>query len=312
MDLNELQESVEILHRDLLHHRAEITRARPDFEVRIGRYLSASKPFEVRPLASDAAFEFTEPNHFVFNANAFAAFHKPIDELERADGIDAQAAMDARQMAIEQLVLHELAHVGIGLVHFEDVQPFKEMVGVNALAEVDVVADGTAAHICAVLETLRAGERGPTALARRYLHQLMLMGSFAFPAFHAPPDKPHKRRRFLGVTMMAARVKAHLDAGVLPDVDAGELPLYAPIYPYTGDKGDILVCAFNPDRVLWGRKAKVDKNLLALTMDELDSSTFAVSLDRATRLLQQIGPLLCAPAQIGARHGVSEEVASGR
>ena len=312
MDLNELQAGVEILQRDLLHHRADIGRARPDFESRIGRRLSVSEPFQVRRLASDAAFETDKLNRFVFNANAFAAFHKPIDDLERTGGIGAEAAAVARQMAVEQLVVHELAHVGIGLVHFEDVQPFKRMVGTDVLAEIDIVADGTAAHVCALLETLRADERGSLSLPHRFLDQLTLMGNFAFPAFHAPPNKPHKRRRFLGLTMMAARVKSHLNVGSLPDVGAGELPLYAPIYPYTNCEGEVLICAFNPDRVIWGRAAKVDKILLALTLDEIDAAPFAVSVARASKLLQQVGRLSLTSTEIVAVPSLAEGIASGR
>jgi hypothetical protein len=290
MDVRALQAGVEALQRDLLRFRAEIARERPDFEARIARQLSQAT-FEVRPLASDAAFDLVSSNHFIFNANSFRSFHAPIEALERSGDIDAETAACAKHMANEQLVVHELTHVGVGLVHFEDVQPFKELVGNNALAELDIVADGAAAHICALLEHHRAGERGELAVARRYLHQLFLMGNFALPAFRAPADKPHKRRRFLGLAMMAARANTCLASGTMPDVTAGELPLYAPIYPYTTNEGDVIVCAFNPDRIVWGRKASVDRGLLAQTLDELDTAPFALSVHRASTLLQQIGRL---------------------
>lgn len=295
MKIEEMREGIQVLQRDLMHHRADISRSRPDFETRIGRYLSPSRPFDVQYFQSDAAFIMDQSGAVTFNASAIEAFHQPINDAEAGNRIGKEAAESARQMAIEQLVVHELAHVGIGLTHFEDVQFFKSVVGTDALGEIDVAADGAAAHICALLEVFRADDTRPLAIAHRFLEQLVLMGTFAFPAFKSPADKPHKRRRFLGLAMMAARAQYCIETGDVPDLLRGDLPLEASIYPYCKDDGEVLICAFNPDRVLWGRTARVDVALLATTLDELDSADFAVSVQRATRLLSEMGTLAIAP-----------------
>lgn len=61
--------------------------------------------------------------------------------------------------------------------------------------------------------------------------------------------------------MMAAQTGLAITTGKMPDTSAGELPLEAPIYPYTEADGRLLICAFYPDKQLWC-KGKVEAALL--------------------------------------------------
>ena len=292
--ITKLQSALHALQRDLSHHAAYLARVLPDFRPRylplLDRY---SQPFRVRRLDHQGAFEVNNRrDQLTFNASSYESFHRPIFALEQAGGITHDHAEIARHIATEQLTLHELSHVTVGLVDFADVAPFKELVGTRALGETDVVADISAARICARLEMARAEERGWAGYASRLLQQLYVMGQFAFPAFRAPADKPHKRQRFLGLAMTAALTRDFLRRAVGPNVKAGEFPLGTPLFPYFDeDSGKMLIGAFNPDRQMWGRVATVDPELLKQTLSGLDNEPFHVSVDGAAKLLAQIGQL---------------------
>lgn len=286
----DIQEAAQQLQADLGLHSRALTRAVPSFGSRYPRLLTLySKPFAVRRLRTDAAFVVRPPRQLVFNASGFQLFHAPINASEAAGELTSELADIARQIATEQLVVHELDHVTTGLIQFSDVQHLKAIAGLNVLGEMDLVADARAAQICARLEMFRAQERGKANYASRLQQQLLVMGTYAFPAFQAPAGKMHKRQRFLGLAMMAARVSGYLWNDCR--LDEGELPIDTPIYPYVDLTGRILLCAFNPDRMLLGNAVDVDARLLKQTCDELDSVTFARSVARAGRLLEQVGPV---------------------
>lgn len=292
--ITSLQSALQELQRDLGHHATYLARVLPDFRPRYQPLLEHySQPFRVRRLDHDGAFEVNNRRRqLTFNATSYELFHQPISALQQAGGITRDHAEIAKHIANEQLTMHELSHVTVGLVHFADVAPFKELVGTRALGETDVVADVSAARICARLEMARAEEKGWAGYASRLLQQLYVMGQFAFPAFRAPADKPHKRQRFLGVAMTAALTRDFLRRDVGPNVKAGEFPLGTPMFPYLDeDSGRMLIGAFNPDRQIWGRLANVDPELLKQTLSGLDTVPFQVSVDRAARLLAQIGQL---------------------
>jgi hypothetical protein len=311
----EIQRVVRTLQRDLHHFGPRLGRTVPDFSSRFSPILrSFSKPFRVAKLATAAAFEVGPKRQLTFNSAAFRMFHKPINRMQRLGQIPHDMAVIARQIAIEQLVVHELTHVSVGLVHFADVQALKGLVGVNALGELDLIADASAARICARLEMFRADERGAPNYASRLLQQLYVMGRFAFPAFGAPADKLHKRQRFLGLAMMAARVDDFLRREESCKLLEGEFPIDTAVYPYVNlADGIILISAFAPDRVLWGGEAHVDQQFLVSTCDDLDSVPFEVSVDRAAKILRQIGRLTWASeaGQQGAIPDVQIAVQTG-
>lgn len=285
-----IESVVQQLQTDLVLHGQRLSRVVPGFRKRYLPVLSRySQPFAVRNLRSDAAFVMRPPSQLVFNAAGFRLFHAPIDASEASGELTLELATIARQIATEQLVVHELDHVTTGLITFQDVQHLKAIAGAGILGELDLIADARAARICARLEMLRAQERGIPNYASRLQQQFLVMGSFAFPAFRAPADKMHKRQRFLGIAMMAARVNGFLwnDCRLAE----GALPIDTPIYPYVDLCGRILLCAFNPDRILLGNAVEVDPKLLRQTCDDLDRVPFARSVARAGHLLEQLGPV---------------------
>jgi hypothetical protein len=288
----QIEKVVQTLQQDLIRFAPRLARIVPDFSSRFAPLLKTySQPFLVRKLRSDGAFAVGPGRQITFNATSFRLFHDAIDRLERSCGIPGEMAVIAHQIAVEQLVVHELTHVSVGLVHFTDVQKFKGVVGVNALGELDLIADVTAARICARLEMFRAQEKGSMMYGSRFLQQLFVMGNFAFPAFGAPASKFHKRQRFLGLAMIAARAQNFLGRASCKSED-GEFAMDTPLYPHLDDaREEILISAFDPDRVLWGGSVKVDSKLLKLTCDDLDSVPFAVSIARAGKLLHQMGRL---------------------
>lgn len=293
MNSRQISEVAQSLQRDLFHYGPRLGRAIPDFNVRFVPILRAySNPFLVRKFRNDAAFRASLGRlQITFNTTSFRMFHEPIELAEQRGVIPPEMAVIAKLIATEQLIIHELTHVSVGLVHFREVQKFKGLVGVNALGELDLIADATAARICARLEMFRAQEKGGVMYASRLLQQLFVMGRFAFPAFGAPADKLHKRQRFLGLAMMTARVVEFLQRAQCK-LEEGEFAVDTPIYPHLEmDGGCILISAFSPDRVLWGGTVQVDADLLKLTCDELDSAPFEVSVDRAAKLLRQAGQL---------------------
>jgi hypothetical protein len=288
-----LQTAVASFETDLRHHSRRLRRVVPDFRAFYQPALEVySRPFRVARLPGDGAFAQDERRRLLtFNVAGFQLFHAPIDQLERQGAIPPEQAVIARAIANEQLVAHELVHVGQNLSHFEDVQVLKRLAGPQVLALLDVAADASAARLCARIEMLRAQEKGWTRFAWRLQQQLYVMGEFAFKAFKAPADKPHKRQRFLGLTMEAAMTNQALESKRAPRRDAGELPLGTAVFPYFETDGSLMICALDPGLVLWGRPAAVDPDLLRLTCEEIDTAPFAVSVARAKVLLAQVGPL---------------------
>lgn len=291
MDKQAVQQVAQLLQRDLGFFGARLCRVVPGFRTHFAPVVSAySRPFLVKRLRTGGAFRVGRPGELIFNYSGFRLFHGPIDRLESAGAIPPYEADVARSIAVEQLVVHELAHVSAGLIAFSDVQVLKALAGPNALGEDDLQADIAAAKICSRLEMLRAQEKRRPNYATRLLQQLLVMGSYALPAFGAPSDKPHKRRRFLGLAMMAARIHGFLEQG--GQLRPGELAFDIPIYPLVDPgKGQILLSTFSPQRTILGSATEVDRSLLNLTLHELEHVPFQVSVARAAILLREIGPV---------------------
>lgn len=298
MNTQEILECAHNLQRDLVGFTPRLSRAVPDFRARFAPVLAAHPlPFQIKKLRDDGAFAVAS-RQLIFNLNSFRLFHAPIDRMERQRLIAPDNATIARQIAIEQLIIHEMTHLTIGLISFEDVQHLKTLMGPNVLGELDLIADTTAARICARLEMYRAQEKGAANYAWRLQQQLFVMGNFALPAFGAPADKPHKRRRFLGLAMMTARLNDFLNQSgrKLPTI---EYPIDTPLYPYVDPvSGIMLISAFNADRTIWGKTANVDIGLLKQTYHEIETATFAETVNRASILLKQTGVLRSSSAQL--------------
>lgn len=297
LTLRGLREGVLSLQKDLHVLGPKLARVVPDFSNRYAPVLQTYRePFRVRPLVNCGAFKASR-RQITFNATSFRIFQRPINAAEAAGTLTPDLAAIVRHIALEQLVLHELSHITVGLIRFGDVQALKGMIGVHALGELDLVADASAARIGARLEMLRAQEKGDANYASRLLQQLFVMGNYAFPAFGAPTDKPHKRQRFLGLAMMAARVHEFMRRDTPCKLERGELTVDTPLYPYFEPDGKMLVSAFAPDRILWGGGAvRVDPQLLSLTCEELDKVPFQVSVSRAAELLRAIAKFSGYPA----------------
>lgn len=310
MNLRELQNRVATLQNDLLHFGPRLARVLPDFSYRYAPAMRRyPRPFRVKKLSGDGAFEAAR-RQLTFNATSFEMFHAPIDSLQASGNLPPDIAAIARDIAVEQLVLHEISHITVGLVHFSDVKALKGLIGVSALGELDLIADVSAARIGARLEMLRAQERGSANFASRLLQQLYVMGNYAFPAFRAPADKPHKRQRFLGLAMMAARILDFMQRTPSCQLGDSELPIDTPLHPHFDADGNILISAFMPDRVIWGTAARVSPELLQKTCDDLDRVPFAVSVARAGILLQQIGKIK-GPINYQDAHLDTMELAAG-
>lgn len=256
MDKDQVQEQAQLLQQEVAYYAPRLSRAVPGFRAQFTPLLSTyTKPFLVKALRTGAAFRLGRDGQLVFNYSSFRLFHGPIDKLEAAGKIPAYEADVARRTAVEQLIVHELVHVSLGLISFFDVQVLKALAGTNALGEDDLQADVTAAKICARLEMFRAEEKGNENYATRVLQQLFVMGSYAAPAFGAPADKPHKRQRFLGLAMMAARLHLYLEGG--GKLGIGEPPIDVPIYPLVdAGQGQVLLSIFNPQRSIWGMRPR--------------------------------------------------------
>jgi hypothetical protein len=282
------------LQNELVARGSQLSRCVPDFG---SRYLPVLRkfirPFRVEAIATDAAFEADlNERQLTFSKASFEMFHRPINEAEAYGLIPPEIATIARQIASEQLIVHELAHIPQGIVHFEDVEALKTLVSPMVLGEFDLVADASAARLCARLEMLRAEEKGWPCFADRLVQQLYVMGEYAFKAFKAPANKPHKRQRFLGIAMMTAVAQDALSRGEPPRRTAGGFPIGTPLFPYFDQlDGSMLIFAFDPDRVVWGRPGRVDRDLLRQTCEGLDTVSFAVSVSRAAVLLEQFGQL---------------------
>lgn len=298
LNTQEILECAHNLQRDMVGFAPRLSRVVPDFRARFAPALAAYPlPFQIKKLRDDGAFA-VATRQLVFNLNSFRLFHAPIDRMERQGLITADNASIARQIAIEQLIVHEMTHLTVGLINFEDVQHLKTLMGPNILGELDLIADATAARICARLEMYRAEEKRTANYAWRLQQQLFVMGNFALPAFGAPADKPHKRRRFLGLAMMTARLNDFLNQSgrKLPAI---EYPIDTPLYPYVDPaSGVMLISAFNADRTIWGKTANVDAGLLKLTYDEIETATFAETVNRASMLLKQAGVLRSSTEQL--------------
>jgi hypothetical protein len=291
LELHRIQEIAQWLQRDLGYHAPRMARAIPGYGRRFGPSLKVyPKPYLVKNLKTDAAFKLARSGQLIFNAAGVRLFHQPIDEKEACGALAPDMADVARQIAVEQLIVHELDHVSTGLIRFSDVQALKAIAGSNALGEIDLRADISGAQICARLEMFRAQERGAANYATRLQQQLFVMGTYAFPAFQAPADKSHKRQRFLGLAMTAARIHGFLSRGA--KLEPGELPIDVAIYPQIDvSRGRILLFAYYPERFIWGHTTEVDPAFLAATCNGLDSEPFARSVGRAARILREIGPI---------------------
>ncbi|MDR6660579.1 hypothetical protein J2W51_003149 [Tardiphaga robiniae] len=291
MNTQDIVESARALQADLIGFSPRLSRVVPDFSSRFAPLLKAyPRPFLVKKFKNDSAFTVT-PRQLSFNLASVRLFHEPIDKMEHRKLMPPDIADIARHIAIEQLIVHEMTHLSVGLIRFDEVQTFKRLVGVNALGELDLIADATAARVCARLEMYRAQEKGTPNYASRLLQQIYVMGDFALPAFGAPPDKLHKRQRFLGLAMMAARLHDFLERGGRY-LAASEYPIDTPLYPYVDiDAGVVMISAFNPDRTLWGTTANVDASLLKTACDNLEKVAFAETVNHARQLLNQIGVL---------------------
>jgi hypothetical protein len=287
------------LQRDLGAWSNDLARVEPSFR---RAYLPVLKQFD-KPFDSQAfhgttaAFVVDRDRHqLVFNSAALEVFQRQINDMERDSLIPVEMAAVARHIAIEQFVLHELPHLTIqGIGNYEDIAPLKKLAGREALAEFDLRADFLATRVGARLEMLRAGERGWQCYASRLLQQQYVMGEFAFKAFKAPAEKPHKRQRFLGIAMATALTRNALWNARPPRKSAGGLPIGTPIMPYFDTDGLMILFKFDPEKSMWGRPRTVDSNLLISTCAGLDERPFASSVDKAARLLEQYGTIPCKP-----------------
>jgi hypothetical protein len=288
-----IEETANRLRRDLELWGPALRKVIRDFDAGYLQTLIAYPgDFRVDLLDTDASFVTDiDSRSIVFNRAGIRAFVRPINRMAKRGEISGEIADIAREIAIEQFVIHELGHCRQNLISFDDVQQVKSLAGPMVLGELDVVADARTVEVCARLEYLRADERGGLCLASRVRDQLYVMGEFAFKAFKAPLDKPHKISRFLGLTMMAARAHSALESGVVPRRLEGSIELTVPLFPqFNLDTGSMLIFAFDADRIIWSM-GMVDPTLLKLTCVELDSAPFAVSIARATELLRQLGRL---------------------
>ncbi|WP_315752474.1 hypothetical protein, partial [Bradyrhizobium sp. SZCCHNR30922] len=141
MELQRLQHIAQCLQRDLDYHSKRLARAIPGYARRFGPSLKLyPKPYLVKNLRTDAAFKLSPSGQLTFNAAGIRLFHRPIDEKEAAGLLPSDLADTARQIAVEQLIVHELDHVSTGLITFDDVQALKAIAGSNTLGEIDLRA----------------------------------------------------------------------------------------------------------------------------------------------------------------------------
>ncbi|MGP9820936.1 hypothetical protein ACTZWW_13045 [Salinarimonas sp. NSM] len=225
---------------DLHHLCPAIRKFCEDLDLKIIRplnRLSGGVAFEY--LSGDAAFEIDEDEkRMLLNLNAIEMIFANILELDSLANYTETVALSER--LVELYVLHELIHVSQNLYRFSDVQALKRLASHDRLGELDLLADHDAARFVAAVMMARSQASGRNGFLNHLLTSLVAMNTVAPTTFGAPPDKPHKQRRFLGSAISTAFLD---EAGC--DFAAFEqqfFPLDTPIYPYFGrQSGEVLL-----------------------------------------------------------------------
>lgn len=206
---------------------------------------------------------------------------------------DKETRRQAVQDALEQFLLHELYHGIQNLLPHSHVRMIAKMSSPLQIGIVDLFADRFAASARAEIECYRCGNFSEHFYLSRFLVELTLMLDLWVPHVKAPAEKQHKRLRFAGEALMAARAKHTLKFGI--DARSDPLPLNTPLLPLVelADRS-MAIMAFAPDPIFWLPPTDLDHktlNAVQALLSGLDSQSAATSIKIAEALLRKFGKI---------------------
>ncbi len=279
------------LREELVQIRAQLDQICPTASKRLWQTLQVySKPFEFRILEGidrEAAFIADEDNRRLeFNILPIVGVYRRIVKSTT----DRQLRRDLGRAAIEELVMHELYHVGCNLLRHSDVRVISRAASPLAIGAIDLSADTVATQWCAAVDCYREQGQNWTRLLYHWhmLSRLMIMLQFWVPQVGSPATKPQKRLRFFGLVLMAARL---LDAIETKPFLEPELPLDSPLLPLIDFESGTLSITILPDWIFWLPPVGVNMWILTDLLAGLDTRPAAESINAARTLLWGLGKL---------------------
>jgi hypothetical protein len=271
------------LQRELGLHSRDIENIYPGGRRFLAGLEQFPKSFIVREFDesnSEAAFiANTVTGQLEFNINPLHGVYRLI---ARRIG-SKQLRRELVQCAVENFMVHEFYHAASRLTDHSDARLISRLASPDELAVIDLYADIFAAKCCSILACHRKGGSISELYYSEMLQQLIVGLEFWVPLVKAPPEKPHKQKRFMGAALMAARLAyAPADDG---------LPLDTPLWPWFNlESGELLIMAWEPDPTVWA-KAIMNVEVLRDLSANIDSRPAAITIEAARRILISLGKL---------------------
>lgn len=276
---------------DLHEFHPTVRRFVPDLDAKLVKVLNRyPQGFRIGSVRANGAFLADQRHGLItLDKGAIIALAKTLKKLfPGANDLDTEAMLFR---AVEVYAVHEALHIEQGLSRFADVQKVKLVGPRDLLGQFDLLADHDAARFVAALAVARMGR------ARRvsFLHELLLtesmVNAIAPQTFKAPPDKPHKRHRFLGIALHVALLNHLLIRNSWEQFEKRNFSLDTPLYPYVSlDDGQVILTGMGVSPKLIG-SAHAPTDFLRTVLDGLDSEPFHHSVQRAEVILYLAGIL---------------------
>jgi len=200
---------------------------------------------------------------------------------------------DLRHDLVRDLVrgfgAHELFHAGPqNMASVAIARAIAQGASSFQLGIMDLKADVFAGQCAAAIDCKKRNNSTDYFYFWNFQQQLVMNLDFWIPQVKAPAIKPHKRMRFLGQAMMAARIDDALQH--FSDIDVGDLPLDVGLFPLTDSDGCALtILALSPEMAVWMEPRNINPSALANIVDGLESRRAAETVALARQVLYELG-----------------------
>lgn len=286
------QQVLEYLHYDIATLWHQIRQLTPDIDVKLIRTMNRFRGgLVIGDAGENGAFKLDHNRQvIIIDWKAIVMLIHMVDRLPSIQDSMEKKAILTR--VIEVYVVHEILHIGQGLVRYRDVQKLKTVAPLDLLGLYDLIADHDAARFVAALSLARSGGSSRERFLNELLTTHFMVNAIALRTFKAPADKPQKRHRFLGIALHAALLHEVLSNNRWREFEERRFSLETAIYPYCSlETGQIVLTQPADCPRLLGIFAHVPIDFLQGTLNGLDSDPFEVTIQRAKQLLYLVGIL---------------------
>ncbi len=289
--------------QEMLDARMEINERLGDSATRLWRTLQlypagiAVRRFDA--VDTEGAFRIhPQTREIEFNLSPFRLL---VEEV-RKKICDPRERFEIMVEGVRQFVFHEVYHLTRqNFVLHSEAQAISHAASPNFLAMMDLAADIFAAKCGAMVECRKLGDNTESGYLDALYRKLLISLDFWVPRMKAPASKVHKRMRFWGHALMAARILSALD----PNADAIDegLGLDVPLFPIVDfEREQILIFAISPEPVLWIAPTRINLELVQDIISNFERRSAIDTIERTVVILKSV---LAAGCLLGTRRVAS-------